>query len=180
MRVSLARVSAARKYVNMADLKSGFNPLFLREDDLRQGIELLYYAYRDFTGQPDAILTELGFGRAHHRTIYFIGRNPGIAVSQLLDILKVTKQSQSRVLSQLVRDGYVLQSTGPRDRRQRVLTLTGKGEDLERRLSESQRQRIARAYREAGAEAVEGYRKVLLGIIDEREREKVMQRLAGG
>ena len=163
----------------MADLKSGFNPLFLREEDLRQGIELLYYAYRDFTGQPDAILTELGFGRAHHRTIYFIGRNPGITVSRLLDILEVTKQSQSRVLNQLVREGYVIQSTGTRDRRQRILELTGKGVALERRLSESQRERIARAYREAGAEAVEGYRKVLLGIIDERERDRVLERLAG-
>ena len=163
----------------MADLKSGFNPLFLREEDLRQGIELLFYAYRDFTGKPDSILTELGFGRAHHRTIYFIGRNPGITVSQLLDILKVTKQSQSRVLSQLVREGYVYSSTGTRDRRQRMLKLTEKGAALERRLSENQRGRIARAYRQAGAEAVEGYRKVLLGIIDESEREKVLARLAG-
>lgn len=166
-------------YVNMADLKSGFNPLFLREEDLRQGIELLFYAYRDFTGKPDAILTELGFGRAHHRTVYFIGRNPGITVSQLLDILKVTKQSLSRVLSQLVREGYVFSSAGTRDRRKRMLELTEKGSALERRLSESQRSRIARAYRESGAEAVEGYRKVLLGIIDEREREKVLRRLVG-
>lgn len=163
----------------MADLKSGFNPLFLREEDLRQGIELLFYAYRDFTGQPDAILTELGFGRAHHRVVYFIGRNPGITVSQLLDILKVTKQSVSRVLSQLVAEGYVFSRTGTRDRRQRMLELTEKGQALERRLSENQRERIARAYREAGAEAVEGYRKVLLGIIDEQERERVLDRLVG-
>ena len=163
----------------MVDLKSGFNPLFLREEDLRQGIELLFYAYRDFTGQPDAILTELGFGRAHHRTIYFIGRNPGITVSQLLDILKVSKQSLSRVLGQLVREGYVESGAGERDRRQRMLNLTEKGIALERRLTENQRSRIARAYREAGAEAVDGYRKVLLGIIDEREREKVLARLAG-
>ncbi len=179
LRDSLARVTAAGNYVNMVDLKSGFNPLFLREEDLRQGIELLFYAYRDFTGQPDAILTELGFGRAHHRTIYFIGRNPGITVSQLLDILKVSKQSLSRVLGQLVREGFVDSGAGTRDRRQRMLNLTEKGIALERRLTESQRSRIARAYREAGAEAVDGYRKVLLGIIDEREREKVLARLAG-
>ena len=163
----------------MADLKSGFNPLFLREEDLRQGIELLFYAYRDVTGRPDAILTELGFGRAHHRVVYFIGRNPGITVSQLLDILKVTKQSLSRVLSHLVAEGYVFSRTGTRDRRQRMLELTEKGLELERKLSENQRGRIARAYREAGAEAVEGYRKVLLGIIDEEERERVMERLVG-
>ena len=111
--------------------------------------------------------------------VYFIGRNPGITVSQLLDILKVTKQSVSRVLSQLVAEGYVFSRTGTRDRRQRMLELTEKGLELERRLSENQRDRIARAYREAGAEAVEGYRKVLLGIIDEEERERVMERLVG-
>ncbi len=163
----------------MTDIKSGINPLFLRDEDLRQGIELLFYAYRDFTGKPDAILTELGFGRAHHRTIYFIGRNPGITISHLLDILKITKQSLSRVLRELVREGYVASRAGTRDRRQRRLELTEKGLALERRLSENQRGRIARAYREAGAEAVEGYRKVLLGIIDEREREKVLDRLQG-
>ena len=86
----------------MTDIKSGFNPLYLREEDLRQGIELLYFAYRDFTAEPDAILAEFGFGRAHHRVIHFVGGNPGINVSELLAILKITKQSLSRVLSQLV------------------------------------------------------------------------------
>jgi len=161
----------------MADVKSGFNPLFLREEDLRQGMELLFYAYRDFTAEPDAILTQYGFGRAHHRVIHFVGRNPGITVSELLDILKITKQSLSRVLGQLIREGFIDARPGTRDRRQRLLELTDKGVELERRLSESQRARIARAYREAGAEAVEGYRKVVLGIINEPEREKVLSRL---
>ena len=154
----------------MADLKSLANPLFLREEDLRQGMELLFYAYRDFTAEPDAILGRYGFGRAHHRVIYFVGRNPSITVSALLDILKVTKQSLSRVLGQLVRQGFVAQQPGVRDRRQRLLQLTAKGAELERLLSEGQRARIAAAYRAAGAEAVDGFRKVLLGMIDEADR----------
>ena len=154
----------------MADLKSLANPLFLREEDLRQGMELLFYAYRDFTAEPDAILGRYGFGRAHHLVIYFVGRNPSITVSALLDILKVTKQSLSRVLGQLVRQGFVAQQPGARDRRQRLLQLTAKGAELERLLSEGQRARIAAAYRAAGAEAVDGFRKVLLGMIDEADR----------
>lgn len=154
----------------MTDIKTGINPLFLREEELRQGIELLFYAYRDFTAEPDAMLGDYGFGRAHHRVIYFVGRNPGMTVSELLDILRITKQSLSRVLSQLVDEGFVTQRTGSRDRRQRLLELTEKGIELERQLTERQRARIARAYREAGAEAVEGFRKVMLGLIDETDR----------
>jgi DNA-binding MarR family transcriptional regulator len=155
------------------------NPLFLRDEELRQGIELLFYAYRDFTGEPDAILARIGLGRAHHRAIYFIGRHAGITVSELLAILKITKQSLSRVLSQLVRETYVQQRPGKRDRRQRLLELTDKGKELERQLTRTQRERIARAYREAGAEAVAGYRKVLLGLVDEAERRKILARLEG-
>lgn len=153
----------------MVDVKSIANPLFLRDEELRQGIELLFFAYRDFTSEPDAILAELGFGRAHHRVIHFVGRNPGISVSELLGILRITKQSLSRVLSQLVKDGFVEQRQGDRDRRQRLLRLTDKGEALESRLSASQRERVARAYKEAGAEAVDGFRKVLTGIISSPE-----------
>jgi DNA-binding MarR family transcriptional regulator len=156
----------------MTDVKPSANPLFLREEELRQGMELLFYAYRDFTAEPDAMLAQYGFGRAHHRVIYFVGRYPGSAVSDLLAILKITKQSLSRVLGQLVREGFVTQIQGPTDRRQRLLNLTPKGQDLERRLSENQRALIARAYREAGAEAVEGFRKVLLGMMEERDRAK--------
>ncbi len=145
--------------------KSGGNPLFLREEELRQAIELLFYAYRDFTGEPDVILAERGLGRAHHRVIYFVGRYPGMTVSHLLDILKITKQSLSRVLGQLVEEGYIRQDQGIEDRRQRLLTLTEKGENLERLLTETQRKRIAKAYRAVGAEAVEGFRDVMLGIL---------------
>ena len=156
----------------MTDVKPTANPLFLREEELRHGMELLFYAYRDFTAGPDAMLAQYGFGRAHHRVIYFVGRYPGSTVSDLLAILQITKQSLSRVLGQLVREGFVTQQPGSRDRRQRLLNLTAKGEELERRLSENQRALIARAYREAGAEAVEGFRNVLLGMIEEHDRAK--------
>jgi len=149
----------------MSDIKSAANPLFLREEELRQGIELLFYAYRDFTSGPDAILASYGFGRAHHRVIYFVGRHPEMTVTELLGILKITKQSLSRVLSHLIEQGFITQRAGERDRRQRLLGLTEKGVELERQLSENQRARVARAYREAGAQAVEGFRKVMLGII---------------
>ncbi|HBN50497.1 MULTISPECIES: MarR family transcriptional regulator [Thalassospira] len=155
----------------MADISTRkVNPLFLREEELRQGIELLFYAYRDFTAVADQILEQYNFGRAHHRVIYFVSRNPGITVSELLSILKITKQSLSRVLGQLVREGFIDQKTGVQDRRQRLLTLTEKGEALERELTENQRSLIAAAYREAGAEAVEGFRKVMLGMLEEPDR----------
>ena len=161
-------------YVNMADAKSGAaNPLFLREEELREGIELLFYAYRDFTSDPDAILREYGFGRAHHRVVHFVGRNSGITVAQLLVILRITKQSLSRVLGQLVEGDFIRQQRDATDRRRRLLMLTDRGVELERQLSKPQRQRVARAYREAGAVAVAGYRRVLLGLINEAEREGV-------
>ncbi len=156
----------------MADIKTGANPLFLREEELRQGIELLFFAYRDFTGEPDRILADYKFGRAHHRVIYFVGRHPGISVSELLEILRITKQSLSRVLSQLVEQGFVAQRPGTEDRRRRLLSLTEKGKSLEQQLSETQRKLLARAYREVGADAVEGYRKVLLGMIDPVDRKR--------
>lgn len=154
----------------MADLKSGVNPLFLREEELRQAMELLFYAYKDFTAEPDLMLAKIGFGRAHHRVIYFVGRYPSISVSELLGILRITKQSLSRVLGQLVQQGYIHQRPGTTDRRQRLLTLTAQGEILERQLSESQRRLMATAFRDAGAEAVEGFRKVLLGMINDQDR----------
>lgn len=164
----------------MADVKSGPNPLFLREEELRQAMELLFFAYRDFTAVPDQILERHGFGRAHHRVIYFVGRHPKMTVSELLDILRITKQSLSRVLSQLVREKFIVQRPGLRDRRQRTLELTEKGQTLERELSENQRRLIARAYREAGADAVEGFRRVMLGMIDEDDRERfVRSEMAG-
>lgn len=160
----------------MADAKSSAaNPLFLRDEELRQGIELLFYAYRDFTSDVDVILREYDFGRAHHRVIHFVGRNPGITVAQLLAILRITKQSLSRVLGQLVSGEFIRQEKGRADRRQRLLYLTRNGVEIERRLSQPQRERVARAYREAGAEAVAGYRQVLLGLIDEVDRDGVLR-----
>lgn len=156
----------------MTDIKSLANPHFLQEE-VRQGIELLFFAYRDFTAEPDEILARYGFGRAHHRVIHFVGRHPQITVGELLGILRITKQSLSRVLGQLVRQEFVLQRPGAQDRRQRLLELTAKGRELERQLSEPQRARIANAYRQAGAQAVEGFRRVMLGIIageDDRRR----------
>jgi DNA-binding MarR family transcriptional regulator len=154
----------------MTDLNAAVNPIILSEEDLRQGIELLFFAYRDFTGEPDRQLEELGLGRAHHRAIYFIGRNPSVTISQLLAILKITKQSLSRVLQELVAQGYVVQAPGMTDRRQRCLKLTQRGLDLERVLTEGQRRRLGRAFAMAGADAVAGFRKVLLGVIDDADR----------
>ncbi|MFQ5764336.1 MAG: MarR family winged helix-turn-helix transcriptional regulator [Rhodospirillales bacterium] len=151
------------------------NPLFLRDAELRQAMELLFFAYRDFTGEADAILADYGFGRAHHRVIYFVGSNPAITVSELLQILKITKQSLSRVLGQLIEDGFVSQRTDDADRRRRRLYLTPKGAELEQLLTERQSQRIAAAYRDAGADAVEGFRTVLRGIINQEDRERVVR-----
>ncbi len=157
-----------------ADAKSpqaaGSNLLFLREEEMRSAQDLLFFAYRDFTNAADVILEELGFGRAHHRALHFIGRNPGIAVSDLLTILRITKQSLARVLTALVDQGYVAQAQGRADRRQRLLTLTAAGQDLERRLFERQRERLVAAYRDAGAGAVEGFRRVMRGIMDDDAR----------
>jgi DNA-binding MarR family transcriptional regulator len=144
--------------------------LFLREEEMRAAQDLLFFAYRDFTNAADMILDELGLGRAHHRALHFIGRNPGIAVSDLLAILRITKQSLARVLSTLIAQGYVAQTAGRADRRQRLLSLTPAGQALERRLFERQRERLLAAYREAGAGAVEGFRRVMRGIMDETAR----------
>jgi DNA-binding MarR family transcriptional regulator len=161
----------------MADVKSSPSPLFLRDEELRQGIELLFFAYRDFTSDPDEILKRYRFGRAHHRVIHFVGRNPGMTVAELLKILAITKQSLSRVLGALLEQGFIEQRQGTRDRRQRLLYLTEKGKDLEHQLSEPQRARVARAFREAGVDAVEGFRKVLIGLINEEERDEILKRV---
>jgi len=161
----------------MSDIKTEDAPVYLSEDEVRQGIELLFYAYRDFTSEPDAMLVHYGFGRAHHRVIYFVGRHPQMSVSELLEILQITKQSLSRVLGQLVRQGFIQQRTGKSDRRQRLLELTPKGVELERQLSETQRQRISRAYEHAGPAAVEGFRKVMLEIMsDDTDRVRFRRR----
>lgn len=162
----------------MAEPAPVSNPLYLRDEELRRGIELLFYAYRDFTSDPDEVLKQYRFGRAHHRVIHFIGRNPGISVAELLAILKITKQSLSRVLSQLIAEGFVRQEKGARDRRQRLLHLTDKAVALEQRLSQPQRARVARAYRKAGEAAVAGYCKVLAGLLNDDEREQILFSIA--
>ena len=149
----------------------GSNLLFLREEDIRVAQDLLFFAYRDFTLAADAILDELRLGRAHHRALHFIGRDPGLAVSDLLGILRITKQSLARVLGDLIEQGFVAQTQGQADRRQRLLSLTPEGIALERRLFERQRERLAAAYREAGGSAVEGFRRVMRGIMDQAARD---------
>ncbi|HTY67753.1 MAG TPA: MarR family transcriptional regulator [Alphaproteobacteria bacterium] len=134
------------------------------EEQIREGIELLFFAYRDFTSDPDRILAPLGMGRAHHRVVHFVGRTPDMTVGELLAILKITKQSLARVLGQLVREGYIVQRPGATDRRERRLHLTPSGQALERRLSEPQRQRVGAAYRAAGPAAVEAFRRVLTAL----------------
>jgi DNA-binding MarR family transcriptional regulator len=153
-----------------APLAAGRQLLFLREEELRLAQDLLYFGYREFTAGADAILSELDMGRAHHRVLHFVGRRPGITVGELLAILGITKQSLGRVLTPLVEQGYVTQSPGQSDRRQRLLTLTEKGAALERRLFERQRETIMRAYREAGPAAVEGFRRVMRGLMGAEAR----------
>ena len=150
--------------------QAGTGLLFLREDEIRIAQDLLFFAYRDFTNAADVILDELGLGRAHHRALHYIGRNPSITVSDLLAILRITKQSLARVLSTLIERGLVAQAPGTDDRRQRLLTLTEQGAALERRLFERQRERLVAAYREAGVGAVDGFRRVMRGIMDEAAR----------
>ncbi|WP_240791199.1 MarR family winged helix-turn-helix transcriptional regulator [Roseomonas sp. AR75] len=149
---------------------AGRNLLFLREEELRLAQDLLFFGYRDFTAGADAILADLGMGRAHHRVLHFVGRWPGITVGDLLGILAITKQSLGRVLTPLVEEGYVTQAPGRTDRRQRLLSLTEKGAALERRLFERQRETIMQAYREAGPQAVEGFRRVMRGLMGEEAR----------
>ena len=159
----------------MADIKPICKALFLREEELRLGIELMFFAYRDFTSEADSILAEQNMGRAHHRAIYFIGCNPGITVSDLLNILCITKQSLSRVLSGLMQEGYVIQKTGATDRRQRLLYLTETGTALESRLTSLQGRRFATAYREAGVDAVDGFQRVLRGLLDRDTIDQIAQ-----
>jgi len=162
---------AARPAPALAESKAaGSSLLFLREEEIRLAQDLLFFAYRDFTGAADVILDELGLGRAHHRALHFIGRNPQTTVTELLGILRITKQSLARVLGVLVEQGYVTQAPGRDDRRQRLLSLTPKGEALERRLFNRQRERLSAAYRDAGGPAVEGFRRVMRGIMNEAAR----------
>jgi DNA-binding MarR family transcriptional regulator len=141
-------------------------------------IELLFFAYRDFVNEPDDVLAKLGFGRAHHRVLHFVNRNPGMKVAELLDVLKITKQSLGRVLKQLVDQGYVLQKEGAKDRRQRLLYVTAKGEALAMKLAGLQTSRIARALLELGPNAHDATRRLLAAMIDAENRDGVLRFIA--
>jgi DNA-binding MarR family transcriptional regulator len=185
---SLISVTTNRKYVNMADIN------FPALDDPpaavpgnRAGrdleaiwdiIELLFFAYRDFVSDPDDALAKFSFGRAHHRVLHFVNRNPGMKVAELLDILKITKQSLGRVLKQLIDQGYVLQKEGANDRRQRLLFVTPKGEALALKLAALQSDRIARALSELGPNAHEAACRFLVAMIDVDNRDGVLRFIA--
>lgn len=143
---------------------------FASDAEIRAAQDMLFFAYRDFTNAADVILLELGLGRAHHRALHFIARTPGLPVSDLLAILRITKQSLARVLNELVARDYVAQIQGRTDRRQRLLRMTAAGQALERRLFLRQRERIAAAYSVADTRAVEGFRTIMRGIMDDSAR----------
>jgi DNA-binding MarR family transcriptional regulator len=138
-------------------------------------IELLFFAYRDFVGDADEILAKFRFGRAHHRVLHFVNRNPGIKVADLLDTLRITKQSLGRVLKQLVDEGYVTQRAGPNDRRQRLLYVTAKGEALAMRLARLQTARINKALGELGPGGHESACRFLAAMVDAEDRDHVLR-----
>ncbi|MEL7460624.1 MAG: MarR family transcriptional regulator [Pseudomonadota bacterium] len=144
----------------------GESLLFLTDEQLRRGIEAMFFAYQGFTADPDRILADRGYGRAHHRAVHFINRQPGLTVNTLLAILGVTKQSLNRVLRTLVDDGLVDARVGQRDKRERQLFLTEDGAALEASVSTAQRERMRDAYRRVGPEAVAGFRQVLEAMMD--------------
>src|SRR5580700_4045723 len=141
-------------------------------------IELLFFAYRDFVGDPDEVLAKLGFGRAHHRVLHFVNRNPGMKVAELLDVLKITKQSLGRVLKQLIDDGYVVQKEGANDRRQRLLYVSPAGAALAMKLAGLQTERISRVLDELGPGSRESARRFLAGMIDAEDRDRVLRLIA--
>ncbi|TNC48750.1 MarR family transcriptional regulator [Rubellimicrobium rubrum] len=150
--------------------QGGHGLLYLTDEQLRKGIEAMFFAYRGFTSAPDRILEEQDYGRAHHRALHFIQRSPGTTVGNLLDILGVTKQSLNRVLRKLMEDGLVEARVGREDRRERHLHLTDKGKVLEKLLADAQRDRMRAAYRAAGPQAVAGFRQVLEAMMDPEMR----------
>ncbi|WP_448658165.1 MarR family transcriptional regulator [Sphingomonas sp. CJ99] len=149
------------------------SPLFLREQEIRRGVELLYFGYSHLTRSIDERLAEQGLGRAHHRALYFIARQPDLSVSQLLGLLAITKQSLGRVLGELIERELVEMRAGDRDRRQRLLRLTQGGKALESQLFEALRERMGSAYQSAGQGAVGGFWAVLEGLIPAGERDRV-------
>jgi DNA-binding MarR family transcriptional regulator len=163
------------KPVNMAAQASPASPLFLREAELRRGLELLYFGHSHLTRSVDQGLAEQGLGRAHHRALYFIARKPGMTVSELLSLLAITKQSLGRVLNELTERKLVETRPGDRDRRQRLLNLTAAGAKMESELFEAVRERMSAAYVSAGQAAVSGFWAVLEGLVPESERDQVVK-----
>ena len=152
------------------------SPLYLRDEELKQGVELLFLASRDISAHGEKALRAAQLGRAHARALYFIARNPGLSVADLLAILKVTKQSLNRVLNDLLDGGYVERKAGMRDRRTRQLKLTAKGTALEESMWEARRPRLVRAFREAGPDAVMGFRRVLMSLVEDKKTKRSAER----
>ena len=155
-----------RSNMNKSNNISGESLLYLTDNQLRQGIEAMFFAYRGFTADPDRILEEYGYGRAHHRALHFINGAPGTTVTNLLSILGVTKQSLNRVLRTLVNDTLVEVKVGTRDKRERHLYLTDQGRELQERLSSAQSNRMRKAFKNAGPNAVSGFKTVLEAMMD--------------
>lgn len=149
------------------------SPLFLREDEIRRGIELLYFGYSNMTRAIDQTLAQQGLGRAHHRALYFISRQPDLTVSELLRLLAITKQSLGRVLNDLIERGYIEARAGTRDRRQKLLRLTPEGAKLEAALFRDLREKVSAAYAQAGQGSVTGFWRVLEGLIPPDDRDMV-------
>jgi DNA-binding MarR family transcriptional regulator len=161
------------KYVNMADINTTMQKSHstMTDTEAAELVEMLFFAYRDFVADADDFLVELKFGRAHHRVLHFVGRSPGMTVAQLLDILRITKQSLSRVLKDLLEQGYVLQKEGPEDRRQRLLYLTPEGTALWQKLITPQMQRFRDAAHHLGEEDGALYRELFLQLINPENRD---------
>ena len=159
----------------MADLNNLISPFFLNEKEIRKIIELVFFSYRDFTAGPDQILEKLNFGRAHHRVIYFVGKKDKITIKELLGVLKITKQSLSRVLNQLVKEGFILVSTGL-DKRTKNLSLTTSGLSLENELSTIQIKKIKKVINNFNKEDIDGFKKILYEMI-EIDNKKTFQNL---
>lgn len=148
----------------------------LKDDDelFLKSTELLYFAYRDFIAWPDVVLEKYGFGRAHHRIIFFVSQYPGMTVAELLKILNITKQSLSRVLSALIDQGYIKQDIGTEDRRKRLLFLTDKGKELLFEVSVHQKEQMISACNASGKEATEGFWKVLAALINDENQDDIL------
>ena len=159
----------------MADLNNLISPFFLNDKEIRKIIELIFFSYRDFTAGPDQILEKLNFGRAHHRVIYFVGKKDKITIKELLRVLKITKQSLSRVLNQLVKEGFIVVSTGL-DKRTKNLSLTSSGLNLENELSTIQIQKIKKVINNFNQVEIDGFKKVLYEMI-EIDNKKTFQHL---